>query len=577
MQQNSGRFMGVRVGIGAWRQIAVAVSNRYLNKAFGQDEGGEDFDEDDEGTLDDAAALQTGHSTHVAGMIYARELEQGLFGTAKRRDAFRVVSRQWHRFLGFGVEDRGVGAVGRKRKKEVFDSMREEARYRRFERLRQVDIGGRLRQMVGPEAQFRGMQETVIRAIIRGESPIIQVAGTGGGKSMSFMLPAFCSPHGVTIVVVPLVALQQDLHRRCEEAKIDVHVWQSRGGNRGTSIVFVTLESVVTKGFRLFANRLQARGQLDRVVVDECHTVLDSTRTFRPQMGQLGEAIWGFGVQVVFLTATLAPGDVTDFNTRMKLDGQRIVLFRDRTRRVNVGYRVRVVEGVEEADEEVRRVVQEMLEKYDSGRVIVYGGEISRVERLGSLLSYPVFYNKVDTREGKERRMREWAEGSGEARVIITTNALGLGIDVPDVRSVVHVGTPRRLRDYAQESGRAGRDGGQSEAVIVHTGQVGQGSTGGGEGESWLDGGMLEFISGMGCRRVVLDRVMDGWTQRVGCKEGEEECDVCTRGRGAESSDEEEGEGLGLFLSAEAGARVAQQQQEAETRQQGEDADEFAQ
>jgi superfamily II DNA helicase RecQ len=168
----------------------------------------------------------------------------------------------------------GVG----KRKVDVFESVREEARFRRFARLQRVDIQGQLKQMMGPEAQFRGMQEEVIRAIVRGESPIIQVAGTGEGKSMSFMLPAFCSPDGVTVVVVPLVALRGDLHGRCQRMGIDAHVWQGQGVNRAAAIVFVTPESAVTVGFRSFANRLQARGQLDRIVVDECHTVLDSER-----------------------------------------------------------------------------------------------------------------------------------------------------------------------------------------------------------------------------------------------------------------------------------------------------------
>jgi hypothetical protein len=106
MQQYSERHLQARVGISAWRHIAIAISNRYLNKAFGQgrDEGDE-YDEDDEGALDSIWDLQAGHSSHVAGMVYARELQQGAFGTAERRDKFRVISRQWHRFLGFQGED----------------------------------------------------------------------------------------------------------------------------------------------------------------------------------------------------------------------------------------------------------------------------------------------------------------------------------------------------------------------------------------------------------------------------------------------------------------------------------------
>lgn len=145
----------------------------------------------------------------------------------------------------------------------------------------------------------------------------------------------------------------------------------------------------------------------------------------------------------------------------------------------------------------VCRAVRRGLERHGSGRVIVYGGEVAHVERLGRLLSCGVFHSKVDTAEGKERRLRAWAEGSGGARVIVTMNALGMGIDIRDVRLVVHAGAPRRLRDYTQESGRTGRDEARSEAVIVHAGggrRAGGASGGGGGEEPWLDDGMEEFL-----------------------------------------------------------------------------------
>ena len=96
--------------------------------------------------------LQAAHSTHTAGLVYARELQQGAFGTATRRDRFRAVSRAWHRFFGLGAEDRAGGpAVARKRKPDMFDSIREEARFRRFARSQQADIQGQLKAMMGPE------------------------------------------------------------------------------------------------------------------------------------------------------------------------------------------------------------------------------------------------------------------------------------------------------------------------------------------------------------------------------------------------------------------------------------------
>jgi superfamily II DNA helicase RecQ len=162
------------------------------------------------------------------------------------RDKFRAVSRQWHRLFEFqdSEEGRVTGATTR-RKRAPHDTEREYNQMQRFRRLQQVNIAGQLRQMMGPSATFRGQQETVIRAIIRGESPIIQIAGTGEGKSMSFLLPAYCANDngGTTIVIVPLVSLRDDLHGRCEKSEIGTYIWKSREGHQIAPIVFVTPES----------------------------------------------------------------------------------------------------------------------------------------------------------------------------------------------------------------------------------------------------------------------------------------------------------------------------------------------
>ena len=109
---------------------------------------------------------------------------------ASRREEFRRISRRWHRFFGLKAAD---AKIQLKQKAEEFEVVREEAKRRRMGRLRGVDLEGKLKQMLGDDARFRGRQEEVIRAIVRGYSPIIQVAETGEGKGLLFMLPAFCS------------------------------------------------------------------------------------------------------------------------------------------------------------------------------------------------------------------------------------------------------------------------------------------------------------------------------------------------------------------------------------------------
>jgi superfamily II DNA helicase RecQ len=122
--------------------------------------------------------------------------------------------------------------------------------------------------------------------------------------------------------------------------------------------------------------------------------------------------------------------------------------------------------------------------------------------------------------------MKELMEG--KSQLIAATNALGMGVDLPDIRVVIYAGQLRKLRDYAQESGRAGRDGQSSEAIIVCC-QVESIQL-----QHWLKswaqskgGDIADFVARYNCRRIIIDRIMDGRMDRVGCEEGEEQCDVC--------------------------------------------------
>ncbi|KAF4417412.1 hypothetical protein CFRS1_v015953 [Colletotrichum fructicola] len=182
MQQHSERLIGSKINISGWRQMAVAIANRYLNEAFGRaddkNNDNNDNDDDDVGVEDSALDLQAGHGTHVAGMIYGRLYQEAPFGTAALRDRFRAVSRQWHRLLGFGAEDRGGGAPTKRRRTATTaaDEEFEGQRRRRFTRLQLANAGGQLqrRQQVGPGGVGR-----VPRRVGRVEGVPAGVAGVG--------------------------------------------------------------------------------------------------------------------------------------------------------------------------------------------------------------------------------------------------------------------------------------------------------------------------------------------------------------------------------------------------------------
>ena len=140
------------------------------------------------------------------------------------------------------------------------------------------------------------------------------------------------------------------------------------------------------------------------------------------------------------------------------------------------------------------------------------------------MLECSAFYREVGSEEDKRRILRQLTQG--KEQVFTATNALGLGIDTLTIRVVIHVGLREKMRDYAQESGRAGRDGIKSEAVILQGYRISSSGRKTKEKGWKIEAGMKEFIDGKTCKRVVMDREMDGRVDRVGCEVGEERCDV---------------------------------------------------
>jgi len=389
---------------------------------------------------------------------------------------------------------------------------------------------GSLKELMGEEAQFRGLQEKAIHAIMTGQSPIVSVMATSEGKSMLFMLPAYCMGGGTTVVIVPLCSLQDDLERRCREACIECVQWDSRRPHETASIVLVTPESAMTKTFSTYINRLRSTYQLDRVFMDESHVILDSGPNFRPKLRALGAEMVQMGTPIIFLTATLPPQDEEEFFHAIQIPQECVHMFRGCTSRRNIQYQVHEVEE-ETIVEAISQLVAEKLEQYAApSKIVVYGGSVDQTIEVGEALGCPIYHCNVDSRAGKAQRMKDLMEG--KSRVISATNALGLGVDLADIRVVIHARAPPKLRDYAQESGRVGRDRQASEAIIVQRRleHVQSGHT----TQSWTRSegeGMEDFVAGYNCRRIIMDRVMDGRMDQVECEEGEEACDVCQRNR----------------------------------------------
>jgi Helicase conserved C-terminal domain len=222
---------------------------------------------------------------------------------------------------------------------------------------------------------------------------------------------------------------------------------------------------------------------------------------------------------VVILTATLPPSEEKKFFQQMMIAGEMVTIFRGPTTRQNVRYQILQVE-TGNADEMVIRTVQEKLAEYPAGKIMVYGNSVGRVKQMATALECEAYYRDVDDKNEVFQRVV-----GATCRVVVATNALGLGIDIPDIRVVVHMDRIRSLRDFAQESGRAGRDGKVSESIMMV-----------GESASDLDERVGRLYKGEQCCRVVLDEYLDGRMDRMGCEEGEEMCWVCSRKNGIEEA-----------------------------------------
>jgi superfamily II DNA helicase RecQ len=552
MRRETANLCGVAIGISDWRQVYPAIHRQFsmdqriqetLTKIYENRNPNAHESEPSAGSnqMEVARARQAGHSPQMEEDIYGRLLEQSPFTTVAEQDAYRQVSVDWHRFLQFpsSFEADSVDPDIRRRVKKEED----EARFHRFQGMRNIDVQEELRHMYhDPDATFRGAQQEAVNLIVRGVPRVVIIMRTGGGKSLLFMLPAAASKGGVTIVVVPKIALQANMKKRCRDAGIKCAVWSdNRAPPYDAKIVFVVAESAVTQSFADFINAKKGSHQLERIVIDECHSVLQSDEKWRPKMLQLRE-LAGRDTQVVCLTATLPPKKEDEFLERMDMKVDGLQILRDITVRPNIAY---IVEEYDEEDEVefLRELVEQKKAQYPrSDKIVIYCRTKEQVRHFAEELKCTPFWRDVGSEQEKEEILEKLTDG--EERVFTSTNALGEGIDAPGIRVVIHVGMVDSLDDYGQQSGRAGRDGHTaSEAIILRKVRTGKDGRRRPE-QGWkTEPEMKEFYAGKKCKRVIMDQYMDGDTQRTSCRPGEQFCDVC-RGRGAKRVrvvDEQEG------------------------------------
>ena len=463
LKRCSREHLGETLTIAAYREIAIAISRQFLREC---DAFAEDYDRVDEEGLGESEGgvgrrlqaimdQQAGHTSHVAGSIYARLMEEMKGSVASSRERFRTASRMWHLWLGFAsAEDHSEAyemnpSGKRKAIESPWQAIVQQQRRAREVLLRSANIEQELRRMLKKDAQFRGVQKSAIEAIVQGRPRIVVVMPTGEGKSFVFQLPAFIAPSGMTIVVVPLTELRREMIRSCEKLGIVAREWAEDRQVDDATIVFVTPEAAAGGAFHSFMNRNQRK--IDRIVIDECHVILNRRSNFRREMRRLGKLVRA-EAQMVLVTATLPPSKQDELYERMYWKGLEVDdQHRMRTVRKNIRYSVHVVEKTtrrveREAahDDAVVRIVEAKVRQHQPGKIIVYANSVDKVVRLADQLGVDAYYSEAHLKSEMFQDFR-----SGRNPMIVATSALGLGIDIPDVRVVVHADTPRCLEEYA--------------------------------------------------------------------------------------------------------------------------------
>lgn len=321
-------------------------------------------------------------------------------------------------------------------------------------------------------ADFRGIQLDIIRSIGAGRDTL-GLMPTGGGKSLTFQVPALAM-EGTCLVVTPLVALMKDqvahLHRRSIKATA-IHNGLPREEiiARLENCIYGGVKFLYVSPERLGSDLFQAKLRhmhICFITVDEAHCISQWGYDFRPAyLDIVGLRRLLPGTPVLALTATATPAVVDDIQDRLGFAEKNV--FRMSFERANLVYVVRQAEDKSAAMLHILNAVAGSAIVYTRSRRDTHDTARWLRQQGISALDYHAGLTSID----KDLRQRAWQEG--EARVMVATNAFGMGIDKADVRLVIHTDPPDSVEAYFQEAGRAGRDGQTAYAVLLtHRGDV---------------------------------------------------------------------------------------------------------
>ena len=312
---------------------------------------------------------------------------------------------------------------------------------------------------------FRPMQEEIVSSALEGRD-VLAILPTGGGKSVCFQVPALMK-EGIAIVVTPLIALMKDqvqnlagrgIKALCVNAGMsrrEVDVALNNAAYGDFKFLYVSPERLGTRLFQSYLTEMN----VSYLVVDEAHCISQWGYDFRPDYLQIGKIRQMIDAPVIALTATATPKVADDIMERLGFEEKN--LLKSGFERPNLSY---IVRKCEDKLGQLLNICNNV-----SGTGIVYVRSRKKTEELSAFLAAngvsASFYHAGLGTDSRTDRQDKWK--SGKIRVMVCTNAFGMGIDKPDVRFVVHFDVPDSPEAYFQEAGRGGRDGKPSYAALL--------------------------------------------------------------------------------------------------------------
>ena len=374
-------------------------------------------------------------------------------------------------------------------------------------------------------ATFRAGQAEAAVALMQGRDVEV-VLPTGGGKSICYQVPAIALSEagaGPTLVVSPLVALMDDQVaqlRRRGVAAVALHRGQDRDERRRALRDLGAFDVLYASPERLAGVTLRRRlreAGVCRLAVDEAHCISEWGHDFRKEYLQLGELRQALSVPVMALTATATPRVMQEVRQSLGLvDPAQI---RGRFERPNLSLSVEHHRGDVARLRRLAELLREagLGQNADAGRVVVYASTRKRVSAIAAALKKEGFkagfYHAGRTDGARANAQRGFEEG--RHAILVATTAFGMGIDLPDIRLVVHAQAPATLEAYYQQAGRAGRDGVDARCVLLYAAMDGRtqarlrGDTPHpGSVEGWK--GLQDYVYGVACRQMQLVRWFAG-------------------------------------------------------------------